>query len=104
VSGATAAVSQRAPRRSALGWPDVLRGLGRDAARSYALDRLRGCGFSADSFGAARNMARPHREHVADVLTATEDWLEGQHRLCADEHVAEQAKRRRTRARKDPTP
>ena len=53
-------------------WPDVLRALSTDEARSYALGRFRYPCFSPDSF-ATRIEARAT---VADGLTRTEDWLE----------------------------
>jgi len=53
-------------------WPDVLRTLSTDEARSYALDRFRGPCFSLDSFSTRIEA----RATVAAGLTRTEDWLE----------------------------
>ena len=55
-----------------MGWPDVLRVLQDDEARSFALSRFRASGFSPDDFGRVRRA----REAMADVLTRAEDWLE----------------------------
>jgi hypothetical protein len=55
-------------------WPAVLRCLGRDTVRKFAVDQIRTRGFSADSFG-----LRANRELVAEALTRTEDWLELSH-------------------------
>lgn len=77
------------PRRSQSppSWPEVLRCLGRDSVRSYAMGRFRDRGFSADSFGEGLCVAamktlsttRGAREAMADTLTATEGWLEIEH-------------------------
>ena len=65
-------------RSDRVSWPDVLRCLGRDESRSYALDRIRDRGFSGSSCG-DRFALRSTRDLVAGALTATEDWLELTH-------------------------
>jgi hypothetical protein len=55
-----------------LAWPDVLRALPEDAARSFAIERYRARGFTPDDFGHIRGA----RAAMADALTATEGWLE----------------------------
>lgn len=57
---------------SVFGWPDVLRVLQDDEARSYATTRYRAAGFGPDDFA----RSRAAREAMADALTRTEDWLE----------------------------
>lgn len=56
-------------------WPDVLRALSTDEARSYAIGQFRDPCFSPDSFGSRIEA----RATVAEGLTRTEDWLESKH-------------------------
>jgi hypothetical protein len=57
-------------------WPKVLRCLGRDETRSWALSQIRDAGITGDSFGSKTSA----RQTVCEVLIRTEDWLEGEHR------------------------
>jgi hypothetical protein len=76
---------------SVLTWPDVLRCLQTDAARSYVLDRFRGSGFSAESW-----KQRAARVKIADLLTALEDRLEkARARAVVADRAASRAFRRR---------
>jgi hypothetical protein len=74
----TGAALARGAAETRVTYRDVLRALGRDVVRFYALDRLRDRGFDADLCANPRK-GRPHREALADALTATEDWLEYEH-------------------------
>jgi hypothetical protein len=82
------------PQRTArpIAWRDVLRGLQDDATRSYALDRFRTAGFTADHFESGK---RAPRQALAHALARTEDWLEIEHPRRDRERTAVRALRRR---------
>src|SRR5687768_10070372 len=74
-AGSSVKTASRKPdgaRRRVLGWPDVLRALSSDEARSSALALFRTAGFTPDQFG----HVRAAREAVVDALARTEDLLE----------------------------
>lgn len=86
----TAAGKPAGAGKRAIGWSDVLRGLERDAARAYALERYRASGHSPDDFG----RLAAARAAMADALTRTEDWLELEHPRWAADRQAIAAVRR----------
>jgi hypothetical protein len=79
--------------KASVTWPEVLRALGRDSVRSYALDQLKRRGFSPVFFGAGSG-ARPTREAVADALSATEGWLELEHPKYPERKTTKTVRRR----------
>ena len=68
----SAAEIRQRPRKSVLGWPDVLRALSDASARSAVLDAYRSAGFSPDDFG----RLRAAREVMAGALSRAEDGIE----------------------------
>jgi hypothetical protein len=89
--GKHAAHFSNGPLESVLRWPDVLRCLQTDAARSYVLNLYRASGFSAESWN-----QRAARVRIANLLTALEDRLErARARADASDRVATRAVRRR---------
>lgn len=90
-SGKHAGHFPNAMLKSVLTWPDVLRCLQTDAARSYVLSLYRASSFSAESWN-----LRAARERIADLLTALEDRLErARARADVADRVASRALRRR---------
>ena len=71
--GKTASAKAKAFAGTPVTWPEVLRALQTDRARSTALTRFREAGFSADDFGHVRKA----REALAEALTRTEDMHAG---------------------------
>ncbi len=68
----TAVRGAASPRGSAFGWPEVLRGLQDDDARSVALSLYRSRGFTPDDFAHRREA----RAAMADALSRAEDQIE----------------------------
>lgn len=56
-------------------WQEVVQALQHDGARSVALTKYRGAGFTPDDFGHGRQA----REMASDSITAAEDWMEYEH-------------------------
>jgi hypothetical protein len=81
-----------APAKRRLAWPEVLRVIQGDWARSFVLARFREAGFSGDSWA-----DRKSREFMAGLLSAAEDTLElrAQGHVIAAERAAIRALRRR---------
>ncbi len=61
-------------------WSGVLRCLGRDESRSWALNRIRNTGITGDSFGVKTSARRT----VCETLIRLEDWLEASHPVWAE--------------------
>jgi len=68
----TARRSKVSPPRCVLRWPDVLRAVVDDTARSVALSAYRARGFTPDDFG----RLRAAREAMSDALSRVEGQLE----------------------------
>lgn len=75
--------SAASPRRSVLGWPEVLRALQDDEARSVALSLYRSRGFTPDDFGHRREA----RAALADALSRAEDQIELRRQSPARDHA-----------------
>jgi hypothetical protein len=95
--GKHAARTEPRPLGARLAWPDVLRAVQGDEARSRLLGLYRAAGFTPDDFGGGGSRGnRAAREALSDALVRTEDMLEGRHgRLAADERARVRALRRR---------
>lgn len=78
------------PRGGVLGWPDVLRVLQRDEARSSALGAYRTAGHTPDDFARSRSA----RAAMADALTRVEDAMETTQRGSSGEREAIRTVRR----------
>lgn len=89
----TAPEKSCAPRARVLGWPEVLRAVQDDEARSFTFASFRAAGFTPDHW-VDRHMGRKAREAMADALTRTEDRLE----MSAADEIRGRSRRESARA------